>query len=198
MKALLLIDLQNDFLPGGSLAVPDGNAVIPIANMMMSKYECVIATQDWHPADHLSFASQHEGKRVGEFVELGEINQILWPDHCVQGTEGAEFSSELDVSGIQHLVRKGIDREVDSYSGFYDNARQRSTGLEKLLRELSVSAVDLLGLATDYCVKFTALDAIDLGFDTAVLTDAIRGVDLTPGDSEAALNELDTAGVVLV
>src|SRR5689334_19007192 len=131
MKALLLIDIQNDFLPGGALAVPAGDSVVPVANEKMPRYELVVATQDWHPADHQSFASQHAGKHVYDQIQLAGLPQTLWPDHCVQGTAGAEFAPALNRAGIHHVVRKGTDRTIDSYSGFFDNARRKATGLEK-------------------------------------------------------------------
>jgi nicotinamidase/pyrazinamidase len=198
MKALLIIDLQNDFLPGGALAVPGGDEIVPIANRLMPQYKLVVASQDWHPADHLSFASQHPGKRVGEVIELAGLPQNLWPDHCVQNTRGADFAPGLHQNGIHHVVRKGTAREVDSYSAFFDNARRKETGLAQFLREHPVTEIDLMGLATDYCVNATALDAVDLGFRTAVLVDGIRGVELRHGDCERALAEMRAAGVQIV
>jgi len=195
MKALLLIDIQNDFLPGGALAVPHGDDVVPVANRQMPAYELVVATQDWHPADHLSFASQHRGRRVGELVELGGLPQILWPDHCVQGTSGAEFAPQLNRAAIAHVVQKGTDRAIDSYSGFFDNARRKATGLESLLRQRSVNEIDVLGLATDYCVRATVLDAVSLGFHSTLLTAGCRGVELKPGDCQRAIDEMRAAGV---
>lgn len=195
MIALLLIDIQNDFLPGGALAVPRGDEVIAVANGLMPNYEAVVATQDWHPADHVSFASQHAGRQIGDVVQLGGLAQILWPDHCVQNTYGAELAAKLNKSRIQHVVQKGTDSAVDSYSGFFDNARRKATGLESYLRSRGVDTVHILGLATDYCVKATALDAIDLGFQTVLLTAGIRGVDLQPGDCQRAIEQMRAAGV---
>ncbi|MGI9614755.1 MAG: bifunctional nicotinamidase/pyrazinamidase, partial [Acidimicrobiales bacterium] len=163
MKALLLIDIQIDFLPGGALAVADGDAVVAVANSLLDEYELVVATQDWHPADHRSFASQHDGHEIGEVIDLEGLDQVLWPDHCVERSAGAAFASELRVERIDHVVRKGTDRNVDSYSGFFDNARRKATGLHELLAGLEVDAVDIVGLATDYCVQFSALDVVDLG-----------------------------------
>ncbi len=134
MNSLLLIDIQNDFLPGGALAVANGDEVVPVANRLMPDYELVVATQDWHPANHGSFASQHPGRRAGEVIRLDGLEQILWPDHCVEGTRGAEFAPGLNTDGIHHVVRKGTDRNIDSYSGFFDNARRKPTGLEQYLR----------------------------------------------------------------
>jgi len=197
LQALLLIDIQNDFLPGGALAVPSGGDVIAVANDLMPKYEAVIATQDWHPADHLSFASQHAGKQVGDVVQLAGLAQILWPDHCVQNTAGAEFAADLNKSRIQHVVQKGTDRNIDSYSGFFDNARRKATGLEGYLRAHGIDTLHIVGLATDYCVKATALDAIDLGFRTTLLTAGIRGVELHAGDCQRAITEMQTAGATI-
>lgn len=197
MDALLLIDIQNDFVPGGALAVPEGDTVVPVANRLMADYDLVVATQDWHPADHLSFASQHAGKRMGEVIQLDGLDQILWPDHCVQSTFGAEFAPALNRSGIQHVVHKGTDRRIDSYSGFFDNARRQATGLEGYLRSKGVDTIHVMGLATDYCVKATAIDAIDLGFRTVLLTAGIRGVELQPSDCQRAMDEMRAAGVVI-
>jgi nicotinamidase/pyrazinamidase len=195
MIALLLIDIQNDFLPGGALAVPGGDEVVAVANRVMRQYDLVVATQDWHPADHLSFASQHPGRQVGETIVLDGAPQILWPDHCVQDTWGAEFPPQLDRRRIEHIVPKGTDRRIDSYSGFFDNARRQATGLESLLRSHHADEVHLLGLATDYCVLATALDAVDLGFRTALLTEGVRGVELQPGDCRRAIERMREAGM---
>lgn len=198
MHALILVDIQNDFLPGGALAVSDGDAVIAVANQKMGEFALTVATQDWHPADHLSFASQHPDKQVGETTELDGLTQILWPDHCIQEFAGAEFAAQLDTSRISHVIQKGTDRTIDSYSGFFDNARRKETGLEKLLRELDVDEVSVMGLATDYCVKFTALDAIDLGFKTNLIEAGVRGVNLQPSDCDDALAEMRSQGISIV
>ncbi len=197
MKALLLIDIQIDFLPGGALAVPHGEQVVPVANRLMPDYQLVVATQDWHPADHGSFASQHPGHRVGEWIELDGLPQILWPDHCVQGTPGAEFARTLNMAGIHHVVRKGTDPNIDSYSGFFDNGHRRATGLEQFLRDRGADEVHVMGLATDYCVKFTVLDARELGLAVTVMSDGIRGVELQAGDCQRALDEMHAAGAVI-
>ncbi len=198
MKALLLIDIQNDFMPDGSLPVPDGNAVIPIANQLMPHYAWVVATQDWHPADHHSFASNHPHTEVGDVIQLNGLQQMMWPDHCIQNTHGAEFCATLQTDRIHRVIQKGTDPQIDSYSGFFDNARRKATGLETFLREQNVSEVTLVGVATDYCVKFTALDAIDLGFQTTVVTDGVRGVNLRDGDCDRAFAEMSAAGIELV
>ena len=198
MPALILVDIQNDFLPGGALAVPDGDSVIAVANRLVEHFPLVLATQDWHPADHLSFASQHAGRRVGETIELGGVPQTLWPDHCVQNTAGAGFADPLHTKQITNVFQKGTDREIDSYSGFFDNDHRRSTGMGEFLKDLGVAEVYIMGLATDYCVKFTALDAVSLGLETHVIEDGCRGVDLIPGDSQDALAEMQAAGIHLV
>ncbi len=198
-KALILVDLQNDFLPGGALAVGDGDAVVPIANALMRGgcFDCVVATQDWHPADHASFAVNHDGRSVGDVVQLADVDQILWPVHCVQGSEGAGFSGALDVGRINEIVRKGTDARVDSYSGFFDNDNRTATGLSDVLQRRDVTEVHVMGLATDYCVKFTVLDACTLGFATFVIEDGCRGVELSAGDCARAMEEMQRAGAVI-
>jgi len=198
MRALILVDIQNDFLPGGALGVPAGDEVVPVANRLLDCFPLVVATQDWHPANHGSFASQHPGRQAGDTIDLNGIPQILWPDHCVQGTWGAEFAPGFAVERAQRIFHKGLDRELDSYSGFYDNRRLRSTGLGEYLRERGATDIAIAGLATDYCVKFSVLDAIQLGFRVRVISDACRGVDLQPGDSERALHEMQAAGARVV
>jgi nicotinamidase/pyrazinamidase len=198
MNALIVTDIQNDFLPGGALAVSQGDEVIPIANRLQPKFDLVVATQDWHPADHGSFASNHAGKRVGETIDLNGLPQILWPVHCVQGTRGAKFSEELSTSRIQRIFQKGLDAGIDSYSAFFDNARRKDTGLGGYLWREGVEQVYILGLTTDYCVKFTALDAVSLGFDAYVILDGCRGVNLRPGDVDRAVAEMRQNGVSFV
>jgi len=198
MRCLLLVDLQNDFLPGGALPVPEGDAVIPVVNRLQPHFDLVVATQDWHPPDHGSFAANHPGRKVGEVVDLDGLPQILWPVHCVQFTRGAEFAPGLDTGRIAHVVRKGTDPRIDSYSGFFDNGKRRSTGLADFLRQQGVSELYVAGLATDYCVKATALDAVQLGFPTWLIVDGCRGVNLQPGDVDRALDEMARAGVRLV
>lgn len=198
MDALVLVDIQNDFMPFGALPVVGGDAVVPVANTVMTTFDLVIATQDWHPADHASFASSHPGRTPGEVVVLGGTEQVLWPDHCVQDSPGASFHAGLDVAGIGHVVRKGVDREVDSYSGFFDNDHRRETGLRALLAARGVDRIVVCGLATDYCVKYTVLDARALGLEVVVVTDGCRAVDIEPGDGERALSEMRSAGCTLV
>lgn len=197
MKALILVDIQNDFLPGGALAVSAGDAVIPVANALMPLFELVVATQDWHPADHQSFASQHSGRRIGEVIDLHGLSQVLWPDHCVQHTLGSELAPTLQTAGIHAIFPKGTDPEIDSYSGFFDNGHRRATGLGDWLQQQDVRQVFVLGLATDYCVKFTALDAMQLGFETVLIEDGCRGVNLQPDDVSNAVEAMRQAGVRL-
>lgn len=198
MRAIILVDIQNDFCPGGALPVKEGDAVVNVANQVMSQFELVVATQDWHPSDHKSFASQHPGLNVGEQFTLGDLPQIAWPDHCVQGTTGAEFHPKLDVESVHQVFQKGTDTEIDSYSGFFDNGHKRATGMGDFLLDKGVKEVYVLGLATDYCVKFTALDAIDLGLKTNLIVDGCRGVDLKAGDVDAAILEMESSGVVVM
>ena len=198
MRALLLIDLQNDFTPGGSLAVAFGDEAVAVANELMPKFEIVVATQDWHPACHASFASAHPGRAPGDEIEADGVLQRLWPDHCVQGSPGASFHSALEVAGITQVIRKGDDPSVDSYSGFFDNGHAKDTGLAAYLRARDVGEVWVAGLATDYCVKYTALDALALGIPTSVVVDGCRGVDLHEGDVDAALAQMRAAGCELV
>lgn len=198
MEALLLVDLQNDFLPGGALGVPEGDQVIPVANRVQEYFDIVIATADWHPPGHGSFASSHPGCKAGDVIELSGMPQVLWPDHCVQHTEGAEFSPHLNTGKIAKVIYKGMDPEIDSYSGFFDNGRQKATGLETYLRDQKVDTVYVMGLATDYCVKYTALDAVSLGYRTWLIEDGCRGVGVAEGDVERALAEMKAAGVRVV
>jgi nicotinamidase/pyrazinamidase len=194
---LVAVDLQYDFCPGGSLAVPEGDAVIAVVNALTPRFDLVVATQDWHPADHGSFASNRPGTAPGDSAELGGVPQILWPDHCVQGTRGARLHASFDLDPVAAVVRKGMDPTVDSYSTFFDNARRRRTGLAGYLRELHVEEVWFAGLATDYCVKYSVLDAADLGFAPVVVVDGCRGIDLLPGDVDRALDEMRAGGARL-
>jgi nicotinamidase/pyrazinamidase len=199
MKALLLVDIQNDFLPGGALAVPRGDEVIPVANRVSPRVDLVVATQDRHPRDHGSFASNHPGKRAGDVIDLNGLRQVLWPDHCVQHTPGAEFGPGLDLSRVARVFQKGTDPAIDSYSGFFDNGHRRSTGLGEYLRKVGIDEVFVMGLATDYCVNFTALDAVQrFGLKTTLIEDGSRGIDLRPGDIDAALEGMRKAGVRVV
>ena len=198
INALIIVDLQNDFLPGGALAVPHGDEVVPLANKLQGRFELVLATQDWHPADHGSFAANHPGKKPGDRIILDDIEQILWPVHCVQNTHGADFAPSFDTSLIAHVFHKGIDPRIDSYSTFFDNAHRRRTGLGEYLKERSINDVYLLGLALDYCVKYSALDARHLGFNTHIILDGCRGIGLAPGDIDRAIDEMTEAGAILL
>jgi nicotinamidase/pyrazinamidase len=176
MKALLIIDIQNDFLPGGALAVPEGDQIIGTVNQLQPQFDLVVATQDWHPADHKSFASNHEGKKPFEVTELQGLEQVLWPDHCVQGTAGAEFARDLQLNRVEAIFRKGMSPEIDSYSGFFDNGHLKTTGLADYLHSKKVTQVFVAGLAGDYCVYFTAKDALLEGFKTFLIEDACRPI----------------------
>jgi len=197
-RALVIIDVQNDFLPGGALAVPQGDEVIEVVNRCQPLFELVVATQDWHPTDHVSFASNHPGRRPGDVIEIDGQKQVLWPPHCVEHSRGAALADRLDTRRIAHIVYKGTDPRIDSYSAFFYNAHRRATGLGDFLRARAVDEVFLLGLATDYCVMYSALDALQEGFATAVITDGCRGIDLHPGDVDAALSKMRERGVRLV
>ncbi len=194
-RALLMIDLQNDFCKGGSLAIPDGDAVIPLANELQAYFDVVVATQDWHPHDHMSFVSYHPSAKVGDEIIVRQTPQTLWPDHCVQQTKGAEFHPDLHTQRIDRIFYKGIDQSIDSYSAFFDNAHLRSTGLGDYLLNLKIKNIYIMGLATDYCVKFSALDAVQLGFHVYLIEDACRGVELKSGEIANAINEMRHAGV---
>lgn len=193
--ALILVDIQNDFCPGGSLAVPEGDAIVPLANQLQAHFSCIVATQDWHPREHKSFASNHPGRSVGDEVKLQGQNQVLWPDHCIQGTKGAEFHPQLKTERVHKILYKGTDNEIDSYSAFFDNAHLRSTGLAEYLREQGIEDVYIMGLATEYCVKFSCMDAVRLGFRTHIIIDACRGIDLQPGDVRRAIEEMEAEDV---
>ena len=198
MKALIIVDLQNDFLPGGALPVPHGDEVVPLADGLQRSFELVLATQDWHPPDHGSFAANHPGKKPGDHIILDGIEQILWPVHCVQNTYGAEFAAAFDTSRIAHVFHKGIERNIDSYSTFFDNAHRRHTGLADYLKKRSIREIYLMGLALDYCVKYSALDARQLGLNTYIILDGCRGIELNPGDIGRALDEMKRVGAVLL
>ncbi|PCI23382.1 MAG: nicotinamidase/pyrazinamidase [SAR324 cluster bacterium] len=197
MDVLLLVDIQNDFCPGGSLAVSEGDLIVPLANSLMQRFEMTLATQDWHPAGHGSFASSHE-EPVGSMIDLFGIQQILWPDHCVQNTLGADFHVDLQQQGVHKVFKKGIHQRIDSYSGFFENDHFTHTQLDNYLKGKKVTNLFIMGLATDYCVKFTALDAIKLGYNTTVIIDGCRGVELSPGDMDRAIEEMQVAGVRII
>lgn len=198
MKALILVDIQTDFLPGGALAVPNGDKVIPVANRLQDAFTLVVATQDWHPAEHGSFAANHPGKKVFEQIDLNGLPQTLWPVHCVQGTPGAQLAPGLQPERIAKIFTKGTDVGIDSYSGLFDNGQRKSTGLGEWLKAQGVTEVFVCGLATDYCVKFTALDAAQMGFKTYFIEDASQGVNLQPDDVKNAVAEMNRAGITTV
>ena len=194
--ALIVIDVQNDFCPGGALAVPEGDQIVSGINALMDEFQAVILTQDWHPADHSSFASQHEGKAPMELVEMPYGSQVLWPDHCIQGSKGAEFHDALRVDRADLIIRKGYNRAIDSYSGFFENDQTTSTGLEGYLKSRGITDLTFVGLATDFCVNFSAVDAARLGFGVEVALDLCRGIDFD-GSLEAAREGMAAAGVSL-
>lgn len=195
--ALIVIDVQNDFCTGGALAVPDGEAVVPLINAMLPDYGACILTQDWHPAGHSSFASQHADKEPFGTVEMSYGTQVLWPDHCVQGTQGAEFHADLQTDAANMIIRKGFRRDIDSYSAFFENDRTTPTGLTGYLRTINVQKVTLAGLATDFCVAYSALDAARQGFDVTVDLRACRAIDLE-GSLEYALSQMAQNSVRVV
>ena len=198
MRALVLVDLQYDFMPGGALAVARGDETVPVAQRLMPKFDTVVATQDWHPRDHKSFAANHAGKQPGELIELDGLPQVLWPMHCVQGTRGADLHDGLERSKITAVFRKGLDPAIDSYSGFFDNGHKKATGLDAWLKQKKITKLVILGLATDYCVKFTTLDARQLGYECWLVEDGCRGVNLKPGDDARAVDEMRAAGATVI
>lgn len=197
-KALLLIDIQNDFCTGGALAVPGGEEVVIVANSLSPLFDVVVATQDWHPYQHISFASTHPGHQVGDIINTGDVVQELWPDHCIQETLGASLHSLLAIEHLDKIIYKGTDIKVDSYSAFYDNRRKHSTGLAKYLKQHGMVEVFIMGLATEYCVKFSCQDAIALGFNTTLIEDGCRGIELRSGDIAHAISHLKSIGVRVV
>ncbi|MGE0198526.1 MAG: bifunctional nicotinamidase/pyrazinamidase [Simkaniaceae bacterium] len=192
-RALLIVDLQNDFMPGGPLGVKGGDGLAPLINTFMEKFPVVIATQDWHPQRHVSFASTHQ-KKVGETVEVNGREQELWPDHCVERTPGSNIVKELERDGIHHYIYKGTDRMIDSYSAFFDNGGIKSTGLDTLLKQKGVTELYIAGLATDFCVLYSVLDARKLGYPISVIKDACRAI----GDGEKALKRMKEAGANII
>lgn len=197
MNALLIVDVQNDFCPGGALAVPEGDAVVPVINDLSASFDHVIQTQDWHPAGHQSFASSHPGHDPMDVIEVDYGDQTLWPDHCVQGTDGAAFHPDLDTTPTELIVRKGFRREIDSYSAFYENDGETPTGLAGYLRERGIDTLFVVGLATDFCVKWSALDGRKEGFDVFVVEEATRGID-ADGSLAASWKAMNDAGVQVV
>jgi nicotinamidase/pyrazinamidase len=197
MHALIVIDVQNDFCPGGALAVPGGDEIVAPINALMDEFDAVVLTQDWHPAGHSSFASSHDGKAPFEMIDMPYGPQVLWPDHCVQGSDGAAFHSDLNIQRADLIIRKGFRSEIDSYSAFFENDQTTPTGLEGYLRTRGITDLTLVGLATDFCVNFSAVDAAQLGFDVTVRQDLCRAIDLD-GSLAAAQDGMSQAGVTLV
>lgn len=196
MKTLIILDVQNDFMPGGSLAVPHGDLIVPVINNLLDKFDLIIATQDWHPPNHKSFASNHPGKKPYEKITLHGKEQILWPDHCIQGTKGADFHPNLEKRPIEAIFRKGIHPEIDSYSGFYDNNRQKRTGLAGFLREKGASRLYFCGLCADICVYYSLKDAISEGFNNYLIEDATRP--LNTDNFQKIKQELFAKGVHII
>ena len=196
MKTLLIIDLQNDFLPGGSLEVRDGDKIINPINELMESYDHIIATKDWHPENHISFASNHQGLEVGQILEINGLSQILWPDHCIQNTFGSEFPKELNQNKIDKIIYKGSDKDVDSYSGFYDNSKNAPTELRDYLKSKGIKKIDCVGLTTEYCVKFTAIDSVKEGIDTRVILKCTKGIN--KNDTRDAIEEMRNNRVIMI
>ena len=196
MKALVIVDVQNDFLKNGSLEVPRGDNIIEPINQIMKNYPLVLATKDWHPLDHVSFVSNHPGKNVGDIVKVNDFDQVLWPKHCIQESKGSDFPKNLNSKIIKKIIHKGANSQIDSYSGFYDNRKISSTGLSYYLKTNNVTSVDYVGLVTEYCVKFTVFDSLEEGFNTNVILNCIMGINLE--ESNKALKEMKSKGVNLL
>lgn len=197
-SALIIVDVQKDFCPGGSLAVPEGDQIVPVINRLSPKFSLVAATKDWHPEDHVSFASNQEGREPFETIEMYGETQILWPDHCVKTTKGAEFHQDLDLTSVHCILHKGFRRELDSYSVFFENDKKTPTGLSFFLQGLGIKKVYLTGLAEDVCVYASAKDARRLDFETFVIRDAVRGVDTPEGSLEEAREDMKNRGVIYI
>lgn len=197
-KILIIIDVQNDFCPGGALAVNEGDAVIPVINSVSGRFDRVVATQDWHPKNQISFASNHPGKKPFEQIRIESGIQTLWPDHCIQGTPGAHFHPSLNTTPFDLIVRKGTGPDVDSYSAFLENDRKTKTGLDGYLASLAPEEVFLCGLATDYCVYYSAMDSVKFGFRTAVIIDACRGIDMPAGTVDKSVADMRSAGIRII
>jgi len=197
-SALIIIDLQNDFCPGGALVVPEGDGIIPLINKLSGKFKRVIATQDWHPTDHMSFAVNHPGKKEFDVIDYNGMKQVLWPEHCVSGTFGAQFHSDLDINNVDLIIKKGRNPEIDSYSAFKENDKKTLTGLEGYLRNLDIRQTYICGLALDYCVLYSALDSRELGFDTYVIIDGTKGIDSPEGNIDKSLAIMKEKGIKII
>lgn len=197
-SALIVVDMQRDFMPGGALSVPDADLILPKINKLMELFSLVIATKDFHPKGHVSFASSHSGKKIGDSIEVQGKKQILWPEHCVQASSGSAFDPRLHVESIHEVIHKGTHKEIDSYSAFFDNAHNRPTGLGEYLKKQGITHVFFCGVATEYCVLFSALDALELGLSVCVIQDACKGIDLKIGDTEKAFEQMAQKGVKLI
>ena len=195
--ALIIVDIQNDFLFGGALAVKNGDDIIPIVNNLQQSFNHIIATQDWHSVNHKSFANEHKNKKIGDFINLNGVEQILWPNHCIENTFGSQFSKILDIEKVDRVIKKGNNPEIDSYSGFFENDKKTKTELDNYLKKKNIDTIYICGLATDYCVKHTALDAVELGYKTYLIEDAIKGVNISEQDSENAISEMKNKGVII-
>jgi nicotinamidase/pyrazinamidase len=196
-EALIVVDVQNDFCPGGALAVKDGHLIVPLVNTMISDADLVIFSQDWHPLDHSSFSANHVGKNAFEQIDMRYGLQTLWPTHCVQGSKGAEFHADINLNAADVIIRKGMNKDIDSYSAFYENDQTTPTGLTGFLKEKKVSSVKLVGLALDFCVAFSALDAVKQDFDVSVVMDACKAID-NQGSLDSAITRMRNAGVQLI
>jgi nicotinamidase/pyrazinamidase len=196
--ALIIVDMQNDFCPGGALAVPEGDEIVPVINKLSYKFKRIIATQDWHPPNHVSFALNHPGKKEFDIINYEGIEQVLWPKHCVPGTEGAEFNPGLNAEKFDLILRKGNNPKIDSYSAFRENDKKTLTGLEGYLKNLNVKRTYFCGLALDYCVFYSSMDSKELGFETYVIIDGTKGIDSPEGNIEESLNVMRKKGIEIV
>lgn len=197
-NAILIIDVQNDFCPAGALAVNEGDKVVPVINSILNKFYKIIATQDWHPNEHISFASNHKGRNVYDVIEIDGIQQVLWPIHCVAGTYGADFHKGLNISNFHLILRKGTNARIDSYSAFRENDKKTLTGLSGYLKALNIEQVFVVGLATDYCVYYSAMDAVRYGFETYVIIDACRGVDVPKNNIQSAICSMESNSIKII
>ena len=197
-NALLIVDVQNDFCPGGALAIQGGDKVIPVINQIQPIFDTIIATRDWHPPNHVSFAVNHPGKNVYDIIDINGISQVLWPSHCVSGSIGAAFHPDLETDRFKIILHKGMDPAIDSYSVFLENDKKKLTGMDDFLRHLEITRIFLCGLATDYCVFYSAMDAISFGFETCVVIDACCGVDVPDRNIEKAILLMKSSGVKII